>query len=109
MDQDKYAAQTADNSARCSREKYWRECSIEEKIERLRQIVKTMQRDQALIGELAQTASDQLTEHKHAEGKVLVPLRSSHGGYLARASQGHYAELANSSLGHIGHPDDVYF
>jgi len=52
------------------REKYWEECSIEEKIERTRDQVKNLQSviDRAL-GQI-----ELLNEHSHQEGKLTVPL-----------------------------------
>lgn len=56
------------------REKYWKELSIEEKIERLREVVK--QRDykiQELESEVLRLKAD-FPEHAHQDGKVMTPV-----------------------------------
>ena len=59
------------------REKYWSELSIEEKIERTRNQVKSLQ---SQIGHLDQKI-DQLLEHAHFDGKIVITLdRYGHGG-----------------------------
>ena len=54
----------------CSREKYWSEVTIEEKIERTRREVKSLQSQINFVSRKV----DQLLEHFHAEGKIIIPL-----------------------------------
>ncbi len=60
-----------------SREKYWSELSIEEKIERTRSEVKQYQRSVAQIGDQFYNLMRQFGTHQHGEsGLILIPLEA---------------------------------
>lgn len=56
--------------SRPGREKYWSELAIEEKIERMRIQIKSLQ---SQVGHLDRKI-DQLLEHSHSGGKIVIPL-----------------------------------
>ena len=60
-----------DEQIKASREKYWSECSTEEKLERTRKAVKQLQRDVALLNKFMRY----LQTHSHLpDGSVVIPL-----------------------------------
>ena len=60
-----------DEQIKASREKYWSECSTEEKLERTREAVKQLQRDVALLNNFMRY----LKTHSHLpDGLVVIPL-----------------------------------
>ena len=75
------------------REKYWSEISIEEKIERMRKEVKSLQREIRSLGDLLQN----LSEHNHLNNEIVMPLRSRRG----------HGE--GEQMGRGPGKDDVYF
>ena len=60
---------------RITREKYWGELTTEEKIERMREQVKNLQREIRDLGSLIQS----LSEHSHLNNEIVMPLRSRRG------------------------------
>ena len=70
-----------------SRPKYWSELGLEEKVVRIREVVKQQDfRMRALEAELHKLAS-QFPDHSHTDGRVVIPAKDSHPwGYEARPS-----------------------
>jgi len=64
MDGDKAATAT------CGREKYWGELGLEEKVERMRQVVK----QQGATISFLSTQGSRLGQHQHKDGHIVVPL-----------------------------------
>ncbi len=58
----------------CSREKYWSELSLEEKVERMRSIVKRLQRT---VNDLGMDIR-MLNNHDHLDGEIVVKQKSLH-------------------------------
>lgn len=59
-----------------SREKYWKELSIEEKQERLREVVKTQEHKIKELNELLFAISVQFNAHIHVDGKLFMPINT---------------------------------
>ena len=60
-----------DEQIKASREKYWSECSTEEKLERTRKAVKRLQRETCLLNKFMRY----LQTHKHlSDGEVVIPI-----------------------------------
>jgi conjugal transfer/entry exclusion protein len=57
------------------REKYWSELTTEERVERMREQVKNLQREIRSLGNLIQN----LSEHNHLNNEIVMPLRSRRG------------------------------
>ena len=75
------------NNGHCltGREKYWSEIGIEDKVKRMRDIVKNMQNE---IHQLRTRIYD-LSEHSHSEGKIVIPMNKNDGcpqGYFPHSS-----------------------
>ena len=71
------------------RQKYWKELTPDEKIERMHEVV---QRLQSQNRTLSQTV-DRLREHKHIDGEIVTPMKR------------HYGEDASGTTA----SDEVYF
>ena len=82
-----------------SREKYWKELSIEEKIERMRQQVKHTQYQQDDTRETVMRLNENFSRHKHVDGEISVSLDAAHG----RPEQ--YSPGRRIAV----NPDEVYF
>lgn len=98
------------DTAQCAREKYWRELSIEEKIERMRMIVK--QRDYHI--EQLETAITKLQRefptHKHADGQVTIALTGNEPWGQHNYTTGCVTPRGLYGGGQIGRDDtEVYF
>ena len=62
--------ETSENE-KCGRERYWEECSFDEKIERMRQVIKVLQRQ---VDGLA-TMTAKLALHQHGkDGRLVIGL-----------------------------------
>lgn len=65
-----------------SREKYWGELSVEEKVERIRTVVKQMQYHHNLINEQVDMLEHKFENHQHQDKEVVMPLKR---GFLDRS------------------------
>lgn len=64
-----------------ARDKNWDELTTDEKIERMRGEVKVLQnRVKELIGKV-----NSLEDHDHKDGKMILPFRGGHGGYITES------------------------
>ena len=63
-----------EGSANCSGEKYWKELSIEEKIERMRWQVKMIQHQMEEMLRRISTVEDISSTHSHVDGRVMKPV-----------------------------------
>ena len=61
------------------REKTWAECSIEDKIERLRETLRSLRRLSAAHSEAIADVRQTVLEHDHLGERVVVPARPSYG------------------------------
>ena len=62
--------------------KYWKDLTVEEKLERMREIIKTIQNDrQKESGQISELYS-KLFNHDHKDGKIVIPinLHNTFGG-----------------------------
>jgi len=76
------------------RDKFWSEIGIDEKIERMRRMVKAVQQEN---NSLRKTIHD-FQNHSHLEGRIVIPV--GHGGYF---------EGAEMQIGGGPRNDEVYF
>ncbi len=72
------------DAMQCSRQKYWSEIDDQEKIRRLREEVKQLKRRFENIASIV----DKLSDHDHADGKVVTPLHSRFGQAESDGSRG---------------------
>lgn len=56
------------------RERYWGECSIEQKIERMRNIVRSMQEENHYLRELLSGLVSKFNSHSHEAQRVMIPV-----------------------------------
>lgn len=93
------------NSARASggadREKYWKELTPDEKIERMRTEVKGVQRSQSTLWDLVNNFVLQMESHEHLNGKIVSPIRNPIGMGMGMEVGLRPSPSAN--------PDEVYF
>lgn len=64
------------NEEICGREKYWSELNDSEKIERMRNQVKSLQEEAKRLRELI----FKLLVHKHLDGEIVIPVDSGKSG-----------------------------
>lgn len=57
--------------------KFWNEITSEEKIERTREQLKQFMRRMENVEDMAYKTKDAVTIHKHADGKVVLPIEGS--------------------------------
>ena len=70
-----------DNWTIANREKYWSELGIEEKLERMRMIVKGQNDEIRYLNERLSKVSKLFTQHQHSvDGKILLRIKSDFGG-----------------------------
>lgn len=104
----------------CAREKYWSELSIEEKIERTRQMVKRCQNEQQAQAEWLSAQQEEIrflqerfNAHVHGQnGLGYLPANFSTDGRLARGyTPKRYLDAPQICLGdrNVVDPDKVYF
>jgi hypothetical protein len=75
------------------REKYWKELDESKKIERMREVVKSLQGDVTYL----RSVLESLERHQHLEGKIVIALHD--GRPSGRSIGGRIPNL----------PDEVYF
>ena len=90
---------------RPDREKYWKELSIEEKIERMRVVVKDLMHDHGRLNDLTTQVMLEFEKHEHHEGKILLPMRTVNNDLLSRS----YSPTAKRYIGNPKNPDETYF
>lgn len=76
----------------CSREKYWKELTVGEKVERMREVIKAISNDMQATKRILY----KMEKHSHQDNKLVIPFKDDRCG------------------GTIGHrlgqkPDEVYF
>ncbi len=76
----------------CSREKFWKELSIEEKIERMRNAVKGIDANLSAT----RTVLRKIEKHSHQDNKLVIPFEDDHCGGMVGRIRG-------------DKPDEVYF
>ena len=84
-----------------SREKYWKELSIEEKIERMRQQVKLTQYQETDTRETVMRLAENFSRHEHGERGITVALDV--------AASRPMMEIKGRRTGRPVNPDEVYF
>ncbi len=95
------AAKIAANEV--SREKYWNELSADEKVERMRQVVHSMQYQLEYANEQLHKMRGHLYKHYHdANGKLVAPI-NEHDSIIGGGG------LVGSSLRSNKNPNEVYF
>ena len=82
------------------REKYWKELSTEEKIERMRQILKIAQRTSESIDTKVDKLNGEFDIHQHHDGKIMLPRQND----SFRRIGAHDRIVTNPT-----NPDEVYF
>ena len=97
--------QLMDKTIRPSREKFWKELSIEEKIERMRQQIKMTQYQETDTRETVMRLSENFNGHTHADGKICVNLNVAYAHPMQEVSRGYRGGM----LGKSENPDEVYF
>ena len=73
-----------ENQKMSSREKYWKELTIEGKIERMREIVKRLQGENGFL----QNRIHSFENHQHLGDKIVVPISRSGGMIEGQAHRG---------------------
>jgi hypothetical protein len=87
---------------RDSREKYWSELTVEEKVERLRQMLKGLADSTSRDHEKLYFLSDLFDIHEHNQrGETAVPSKKIYAG--------HQYPIGGKIQAKGGNPDDVYF
>lgn len=87
------------------REKYWKELSIEEKIERMRVVVKEEMRSSTHLDELLNQVMFEFEKHEHHDGKILLPMRTANNDFMRTD----YSPGRKRHIGKPVNPDEVYF
>ena len=83
------------------REKFWKELNSEEKIDRMRSILKGIQNTLDYVEKNSRQTSEDFKNHEHTDRNGLVkPLNAGFGG--GELSCGSTAQIAKN-------PDEVYF
>jgi hypothetical protein len=92
------------NPGEPSREKYWSELTSDERVERLRQVIKSLQYRHDYTNEDMIKMQNHFYKHQHdAKGALIAPLTQYDGG------------LGGSLMGQVGvptkggNPNEVYF
>lgn len=73
--------------------RYWKDLTIEEKVERTREMVRSIQADHWKLSSQISELNGKLANHDHKDGKVVVPMNphsASLGGGLMGASKTPY-------------------
>lgn len=99
------ASQACEN--RAVREKYWRELGVEEKLERMRQVLHQRGHQIDELERRLDTAANQFQSHKHVDGQVVIPTPGQHPaehyGYIGGGNR--YARLGATTK----NSEDFYF
>lgn len=106
----------ADALGNAMREKYWSELSIEERIERTREIVQRTRREmgeqlamiESVLGE-NQRLSQRFLAHSHGADKVLIPAADERQYLAGMVGRGYAGSLNKCGPERPADPDKVYF
>ena len=88
-----------------NREKFWKELSIEEKIERMRVVVKDLMHDHGRLNDLVTQVMFEFEKHEHHDGEIMLPMRTVNNDLLSRS----YSPTAKRYIGRLEKPDECYF
>ena len=97
-----------DKNSQPMREKYWKELSIEEKIERTREQEKRTQMRLDDLYNLVQRVVVEFEKHEHHDEKILLPIPITSFGYSGEMI-GAETTLKRMRTGKSENPDEVYF
>ena len=89
------------NSEGYTPSKMWKDLSVEEKLERVREQIKNLQHQFGYTNGLIQDLKNDFQNHSHSEGKVVKDVKTYNGGGLSGV-----AKLANPEAEMKG---EVYF
>ena len=93
------------NDRQLGREKYWKEISIEEKIERMRAVVNELMRDHARLNDLVIQTTSEFEKHEHHDGKIMFSMRALNEYRISDS----YFPGKKARADKSKNPDETYF